>query len=128
MSRRKIKRKKRSGGKIATAEDLERLSRDPKFIAEVNQVRREMETNPDLEGFCGVSSAFNPPPRPSHEDQMRTLKERMKASRLCVAPDRHEPHLFCGHPLPCPYHTLVMTEDEALDFLEELDQVEGDSE
>jgi hypothetical protein len=63
----------------------------------------------------------------SHEDQMRTLKERMKASRLCVAPDRDEPHLICGHPLPCPYHTLVMTEDEALDFLEELDQVEGDA-
>lgn len=112
MSRRKIKRKNRFRGKIATAEDLERLSRDPKFIAAVNEVRREME--PDE-------------PIPSHEDQIRTLKERMKASRLCVAPDRHEPHLLCGHPLPCPYHTLVMTEDEALDFLEELDQVEGDA-
>jgi hypothetical protein len=44
MSRRKI-RKKQFGGKIATAEDIERLSKDFNFIASVDDVRREMESD-----------------------------------------------------------------------------------
>jgi len=23
---------------------------------------------------------------------------------MCQKPDRHEPRLKCGHPLPCPWH------------------------
>jgi hypothetical protein len=45
MSRRKIRKKKPSRGKIATAEDLERLSEDTNFIAAVDEVRREMESD-----------------------------------------------------------------------------------
>lgn len=41
MSRRKI-RKKPNQGKIATAEDLERLSNDPNFVAAVKEVHRQM--------------------------------------------------------------------------------------
>ncbi len=26
----------------------------------------------------------------------------------CKAPDRHEPKLTCGYPLPCPYHTAII--------------------
>ena len=30
--------------------------------------------------------------------------------RTCNQPDRHEPKLVCGYPLPCPHHTLVIEE------------------
>lgn len=26
----------------------------------------------------------------------------------CNQPDRHEPRIKCGYPLPCPHHTLVV--------------------
>lgn len=29
---------------------------------------------------------------------------------FCDQPDRHEPKLKCGYPLPCPHHTLVVEE------------------
>lgn len=54
------------------------------------------------------------------ETQLKKLKERMKKCGLCVQPDRHNPHLICGYPLPCPHHTIVMDEEQAIDFLEEL--------
>ena len=28
--------------------------------------------------------------------------------RFCNQPDRHEPRIKCGYPLPCPHHTLVI--------------------
>ena len=27
--------------------------------------------------------------------------------KYCNKPDRHEPKLKCGHPLPCPWHTII---------------------
>lgn len=27
---------------------------------------------------------------------------------FCKAPDRHEPKLVCGYPLPCPHHTVFV--------------------
>jgi hypothetical protein len=27
---------------------------------------------------------------------------------LCQRPDRDVPGLLCGHPLPCPYHTVTL--------------------
>lgn len=30
----------------------------------------------------------------------------------CQRPDRHNPDLICGYPLPCPYHTVIVEQDE----------------
>lgn len=54
------------------------------------------------------------------DDQLRTLKSRMRARRLCVCPDKDVPSLFCGHPLPCPYHTIIIESDELDEFIDEL--------
>lgn len=32
----------------------------------------------------------------------------MNASDWCEKPDRDIPRLTCGHPLPCPYHTVTI--------------------
>lgn len=32
--------------------------------------------------------------------------------KTCKQPDRHEPKLVCGYPIPCPYHTIVIEEDD----------------
>lgn len=29
-------------------------------------------------------------------------------SANCEKPDRHEPRLVCGYPMPCPWHTYVV--------------------
>lgn len=36
-----------------------------------------------------------------------TLDDTVPATppATCNAPDRHEPKLICGYPLPCPHHT-----------------------
>lgn len=52
----------------------------------------------------------------------------MKERGLCTNPDHDNPNLICGHPLPCPHHTLVMNEDEMVSFCEELDAVSDDPE
>ena len=31
-------------------------------------------------------------------------------SGFCDKPDRHSPKTRCGYPMPCPYHTFVVTE------------------
>lgn len=33
----------------------------------------------------------------------------MPASKrlVCERPDRHEPRIKCGYPLPCPHHTVI---------------------
>jgi len=37
----------------------------------------------------------------------------MKPSALfCKRPDRDSPGLTCGHPLPCPHHTIVILEKD----------------
>lgn len=60
-----------------------------------------------------------------YEHQLRTLKSRMRANRLCVCPDKDVPSLLCGHPIPCPYHTIII-EDEELDaFIDELAEEMG---
>lgn len=28
-------------------------------------------------------------------------------SHTCKQPDRDEPRMVCGYPLPCPYHTMI---------------------
>lgn len=35
-------------------------------------------------------------------------KATLKANGCCTQPDRHEPKLLCGYPLPCPHHTVVI--------------------
>ena len=35
----------------------------------------------------------------------------MSGRLLCKQPDRDVPKIECGHPLPCPYHTLVIEAD-----------------
>ena len=30
----------------------------------------------------------------------------------CRHPDRDEPKLICGYPLPCPYHTAILHTDK----------------
>lgn len=37
---------------------------------------------------------------------MSTKKPRRALT--CRHPDRDEPKLLCGHPLPCPYHTATI--------------------
>jgi hypothetical protein len=37
-----------------------------------------------------------------------TQPKQRKASRYCQQPDRDEPALVCGYPLPCPHHTVVI--------------------
>lgn len=32
----------------------------------------------------------------------------------CKQPDRHVPGIECGYPIPCPYHTIIITEEELL--------------
>lgn len=34
--------------------------------------------------------------------------ERRMKSLTCKQPDRDCPKLLCGHPLPCPYHTVLL--------------------
>jgi len=29
----------------------------------------------------------------------------------CGRPDRHEPRMTCGYPLPCPHHTVIVDVD-----------------
>lgn len=55
-----------------------------------------------------------------YDDQLRTLKSRMRESRLCVCPDRDVPDLICGHPLPCPHHTIIIEYEELDDFIDDL--------
>lgn len=35
----------------------------------------------------------------------------MSDYRTCRHPDRHEPRLMCGYPLPCPHHTAIIHAD-----------------
>jgi len=36
----------------------------------------------------------------------------MSEHRTCRHPDRDEPRLMCGYPLPCPHHTAVIHADK----------------
>lgn len=36
----------------------------------------------------------------------------MTDHRTCRHPDRDEPKLMCGYPLPCPWHTVVIDESK----------------
>ncbi len=47
---------------------------------------------------------------------MKALKQRIKDSLCCTAPDVDIPKMFCGHPLPCPHHTVIIdaTNDPAI--------------
>ena len=39
----------------------------------------------------------------------------------CDKPDRHNPKLKCGHPMPCPYHTVIIDGDNIF-YPEEKDE------
>ncbi len=36
----------------------------------------------------------------------------MSEHRTCRHPDRDEPRMMCGYPLPCPWHTAVINLEE----------------
>ena len=36
------------------------------------------------------------------------MKQRRQSIKMCEQPDRHEPKLKCGYPLPCPHHTVLV--------------------
>lgn len=31
---------------------------------------------------------------------------------ICQRPDRDAPGIVCGHPLPCPHHTVILDKNE----------------
>jgi hypothetical protein len=39
---------------------------------------------------------------------------------ICRHPDRHNPKLVCGYPLPCPFHTVIVTEKQLFDLVEKV--------
>jgi hypothetical protein len=41
-------------------------------------------------------------------ETMEIMEEQMASVRTCTRPDRDEPRLVCGYPLPCPHHTTVI--------------------
>lgn len=47
----------------------------------------------------------------------------MNAPGFCDAPDRHEPRIKCGYPMPCPHHTVlaVVFPRDAYDVLHKCD-------
>jgi hypothetical protein len=40
--------------------------------------------------------------------------------RFCNKPDRHEPKLTCGYPLPCPHHTAIIDTTDPDDTIVEV--------
>jgi hypothetical protein len=32
----------------------------------------------------------------------------MNDHRTCLHPDREEPRMMCGYPIPCPFHTAII--------------------
>lgn len=41
-------------------------------------------------------------------------REQAKDDLTCHAPDRHNPKLVCGYPLPCPHHSvLILIENDS---------------
>lgn len=35
----------------------------------------------------------------------------MSERKYCNKPDRHVPTIKCGHPLPCPWHTVIIDQE-----------------
>ena len=56
-----------------------------------------------------MKSSVKPEKKP---DWQKTPRERM-GEGFCKRPDRDEPRMVCGYPLPCPHHSMVidMTEE-----------------
>ncbi len=53
--------------------------------------------------------------------QRKEDKPSARERRHCNHPDRDNPRIECGYPLPCPYHTIVTHSiDESLDFAERI--------
>ena len=38
----------------------------------------------------------------------------MAEHATCQSSDRDAPRLACGHPLPCPYHTVIIEDRQVL--------------
>jgi hypothetical protein len=57
----------------------------------------------------GMKSRRKPAPKP---DWQKPMSERMHEGQ-CKRPDRDNPKIVCGYPLPCPHHSVVidLTED-----------------
>ena len=41
-------------------------------------------------------------------DDLAAVPTRKMNSRTCQKPDRDNPKMKCGYPLPCPHHTLIV--------------------
>lgn len=41
---------------------------------------------------------------------------------FCKQPDRHEPKLICGYPLPCPYHTVIIEPPDVIHVPDKIKQ------
>jgi hypothetical protein len=50
--------------------------------------------------------------RQMHYEADDTGVYECEGALLCKRPDRDAPKLTCGHPLPCPHHTLVVLEKD----------------
>jgi hypothetical protein len=42
------------------------------------------------------------------DDILEELEEKEVSMTDCERPDRDVPGIICGHPLPCPYHTVTI--------------------
>ena len=40
-------------------------------------------------------------------EQSKTGERALR--KICSVPDRDVPALVCGHPLPCPHHTTIVS-------------------
>ncbi len=47
-------------------------------------------------------------PRPEIRNTTAKPANTLEATVTCRSPDRHEPKLTCGYPLPCPHHSVVV--------------------
>ena len=39
------------------------------------------------------------------------MSKKSPPPQFCTCPDRHEPKLVCGYPMPCPFHTALIVID-----------------
>jgi hypothetical protein len=51
--------------------------------------------------------------------------KRAKERLTCNQQDRDVPKMKCGYPLPCPYHTIVIEQDDLFDGVLKDDNQDG---
>lgn len=57
---------------------------------------------------------------------MNNPKTKLKKTGHCTQPDRHVASLVCGYPLPCPYHTVILSEEHLFEVLSEIEDIENE--